>query len=421
MTSNKKQTLHHAFASLSKLQLVEIDACTQCGECLNWCPTYDALEEEALTPRGKLNALKSFIKTKYGLRALLFGPRPIHEETLSRFAENLYRCTVCGTCQTVCETGINTADLWEAARAEIVKLGKGPLPNQKTWIRRAVEKHNLYDEPTENRIDWLPPDIKTSDEAEVGYFVGCTLPYRAKTIAIATAKILKKLNVNFVLLGPEEYCCGSPLIRTGQLDLMKELVEHNVNSFVSRGVQRVVYSCAGCFRTSLIDWPKFYGKLPFEVVHITQFLAEKIDEGKLEFKKRLSANITYHDPCHLGRHARVFEAPRKVIESIPDSRLVEMERNRMLSRCCGAGGGLKAGIPDLAVTLAVTRAEDALKMASVRVQDALTIEADFLTSACPFCYLNLKDAINSQKDRFSKLKMVDLVELSAQQLGLIKI
>lgn len=419
MMTSKKQTLHHAFSGLSKLQLVEIDACTQCGECLQWCPMYDVLEEEASTPRGKLNTLKSLTRSRYGLLASLLGPKPIHEETLNKFTEDIYRCTVCGTCQAVCESGIDTTQLWETVRVEMAKLGKGPLPKQQDWIRRVSEARNLYDEPAETRTDWLPSDIKTSDRAEIGYFVGCTSSYRTKTIAIATAKILKELKVDFVLLGPEEHCCGSPLIRTGQLDMVKELVEHNVNSLRSRGVQRVLYSCAGCFRTSLIDWPRFYGKLPFEVSHMTQFLADKIDEGKIKFKRRLNANITYHDPCHLGRHARVFEAPRKIIESIPGSRLIEMERNRMLSRCCGAGGGLKAGVPDLALTLAVTRAEDALKMAAARVQEALTIEADLLTSACPFCYLNLNDGINSQKERFGRLKLADLVELSAQLLGLL--
>lgn len=405
MHGQKKPTLHWSFSSLSRLQRVEIDACANCDECLLWCPVYDALREESLTPRGKLKRLKSFVSASYSLWGLLFGPRPIREEKLSKFTEDLYHCTTCGTCQVICESGIDTTDLWETVRFEMVKLGTGPLGKQNAWLDMVKQVYNLYNEPRENRLNWLPPDIKTSEKASTGYFVGCTSSYRTKAIAIATTRILKQMNVDFVLLGPEEHCCGSPLIRTGQLNAVKKLVERNVDSLASKGVQRVLYSCAGCFRTSLIDWPRFFGKLPFETVHITQFLAEKIDEGKLRFKKRLNEKITYHDPCHLGRHARVFEAPRKIIESIPGSKLIEMERNRMLSRCCGAGGGVKAGTPDLA-----------LKMAAVRVQDALECGADILTSACPFCYLNLRDGINWQKERFRKLKVVDLVELTARMI-----
>jgi heterodisulfide reductase subunit D len=218
------------------------------------------------------------------------------------------------------------------------------------------------------------------------------------------------------MLGNDEFCCGSPLIRTGQLEQVRYVVRHNVEALVAKGVKTVVFSCSGCYRTALLDWPRYYGELPFKLMHITQFVAQKIKEGKLKIKKAYNEVVTYHDPCHLGRHVGVFADPRFILKSIPGLRLVEMRRNKMNSRCCGAGGGVKAGIPELAMEIASTRLKEAqeakdsspVRTAGDRAEEAIEAGATTLTTACPFCYMNLSDGI---KAKGLKLKMYDIVLL----------
>jgi len=200
------------------------------------------------------------------------------------------------------------------------------------------------------------------------------------------------------------------LIRTGQAhigDVPREIAKHNVAAIQKKGAKKVLFACAGCFRAASIDWPRALGmkKLPFEVVHITEFLADLIKQDKVKWVKPINKTVTYHDPCHLGRHVGVFDAPRYVLTHIPGVKFVEMDRIKEFQRCCGAGGGVKAGIPDLA-----------LGVAESRVKDALETDADILSSACPFCKRNLSDGRDSIKA--TDLVVEDVIELVAEALGL---
>jgi len=161
----------------------------------------------------------------------------------------------------------------------------------------------------------------------------------------------------------------------------------------------IVTSCAGCYKTIRQDYPKV-GKVSARVVHITQFVNELIESGKLKLEKRVDGVVTFHDPCHLGRHNLLYDEPRKILQSIPGLKLVEMERNRAEARCCGAGGGVKTAFPDLAQ-----------KISLLRVEDAERTGAEILTTSCPFCYQSLKTSIDAKG---SKLKMMDLMELVRQ-------
>jgi heterodisulfide reductase subunit D len=328
------------------------------------------------------------------------------EKHLQPFRENVYKCTTCGICKEVCSLNLDTIELCEASRAELVQMEGVFLTKHKVINERVSEKHNPYGEDPTARLSWLTSDTKISSKGELAYFTGCTAALRQKEIATMTVNVLNRLGRTPVVLGAEERCCGSPLIRTGQTNLIEGLVRHNVKELESRGVKRVVSSCAGCYRTMLMDWPKYYGKpLPFETVHIAEYLAEEIDKGKLKFAGRLNETLTYHDPCHLGRHAKVYEAPRKLIESFPGVRFVEMNLTKNYSRCCGAGGGVKSGYNDLAVD-----------MAKVRVKDAMEVNANILASTCPFCTLNLKDGIKAAN---APIKTLDLVQL-VNDLNIVK-
>jgi heterodisulfide reductase subunit D len=184
-----------------------------------------------------------------------------------------------------------------------------------------------------------------------------------------------------------------------------QVAKHNVEAIKKMGAKKVLFACAGCFRTAKIDWPRLLGEeLPFEVVHITEFLEDLIKQGKIKWEKSIDKTITYHDPCHLGRHVGVYDAPRYVLSHIPGVKFVEMDRIKEFQRCCGAGGGVKAGIPDLAEGIAQSR-----------VKDALETKADLLSSACPFCKRNLMDGRDSMK---ADIDVEDIIELVAQALGL---
>ncbi len=395
--------------NFSPIHLMNYDACTRCGECVKYCPTYEGRNyDRAIEPRDKIIRWRDWVTRSYGYRAKLLGPDVIPEKEIKKYAEDLYNCTICGMCGTVCPSGLDTIEMWEANRANLVKRGNGPYGKQSLFPKTIGEEHNPYFKSQKDRLAWITPDIRVAEKSDIAYFAGCTAGYNQHAICVNTARILNKLNVPFMLLGEDEWCCSSAIIRTGQQhinDVPRLAALHNVEALRALGAKKVVYSCAGCFRTANIDWLRAYGgKLPFESLHISQFLAEQLAAGKIRWEKRFEKTITFHDPCHLGRHIGVFEEPREVLKSMPGVRLVEMRRNRNEQRCCGAGGGVKAGLPDLA-----------LNVAKDRVRDALETDAEVLLSGCPFCRRNLLDGRDELK---LDMKVDDIVVLAAYMMGL---
>ena len=396
--------------NLTAVQLMELDSCTRCGECVKWCPTYAATDgKPGLAPRDKILRWRQYMNKSYGIRAKLFGPQEIPQSELEEFKDDVHSCTTCGICGTVCESGINTVELWEALRANLVKKGIGPYGKQNMFPKLIGQYHNPYLLDQKDRLAWVPDDVKIEDKSDIVYFTGCTAGYKQLTLAFATSRVLNKLGIKFAMLGEEEWCCGSALIRTGQAhvnDMMPlQVAKHNVEALKKKGAKKVLFACSGCFRAAKVDWPRLLGQeLPFEVVHITEFLADLIKQGKIKWVKSIDKTITYHDPCHLGRHVGVYDAPRYVLTHIPGVKFVEMDRVKEFQRCCGAGGGVKAGIPDLADGVAQSR-----------VKDALETKADILSSACPFCKRNLMDGRDSMK---ADIDVEDVIELVAQALGL---
>ena len=410
--------------NLTAVQIMEIDACTRCGECVDWCPTYDAMDKTpGLAPRDKIKKWKSFMDRSYGLRAKLFGPRPVTDAEMQEFSDDLYHCSTCGVCGTVCEAGINTVELWESIRANLVKRGNGPYGKQNMFPKLIKEYRNPYMKDQKDRLLWIPDDIEIAEKADVLYFAGCTAGFNQQVLGVCTARVMNKLNVPFMLLGEEEWCCCSALIRTGQPhidDVPKVSAIHNVEAIEAAGVKTVMFACAGCYRVATIDWPRLIGRKPrFEIVHIADILADHIKQGKIKWEKSLNNQIiTYHDPCHLGRHCGVYETPRRVLENLPGAKFVEMDRIRAEQRCCGAGGGVKAGIPDLAVGIS-----------STRINDAQAVNADIMSSTCPFCRRNLGDGRDNvygvtgtdfdlRDNPENEMQVEDMIVLVAELMGL---
>ncbi|MDH5532426.1 MAG: (Fe-S)-binding protein [Candidatus Bathyarchaeota archaeon] len=357
----------------------------RCGFCRRGCTTYPILGVESLTARGRnaiaLSFLDGLIDASQGL------------------ADRFFLCTTCGFCKERCPLELDTVKINESLRAELVKKGF-TRPEHDAFAKSIENAHNPYGELHEERMKWLPSEAEVAGKADTAYFVGCTTAYRRPEIAEATVRTLNGAKVDFITLHPEEWCCGSPALRVGRRDLFLKLARHNVEAIRKTGVTRVVTSCAGCYRVLSQDYPEFVGEIPFKVVHASELMAELIKEGSLKLVRKVPETVTYHDPCHLGRHTGIYEQPREVLKSIPAIRFVEMSKNRENARCCGAGGGVKASFNDFALQAAVRRLEEARE-----------VGADSIVSACPFCAHNLKDAI---RESGSRLKFYDLTELIAE-------
>jgi Fe-S oxidoreductase len=234
------------------------------------------------------------------------------------------------------------------------------------------------------------------------YFRGCVAREKLQKVAMATEEILKEAGIDYQLLD-NEGCCGSVLLRTGfQEDALKIMLE----TLKDIGEEKVLVSCAGCYRAFKKDYPEILGK-EVDVVHTSQLFADLIKEGKIQ-PHVTEERVTYHDPCHLGRHMGEYQAPRQVLEET--AILVEMDRNRQRSRCCGAGGGVKSAFP-----------ETSHKIARMRLEDAEKTGAELLVTCCPFCILNLQSAEEdgkvSSRVQFSTAgeDSVDVVAIAADE------
>jgi len=341
------------------------------GDWMPICPSYESFGFMTYTGGGKAQIARALLTG-----TIEFGPD---------VADAIYKCTGCGACVERCtdeffnKEDFNSVMLTEMLREECVRRGLGPGERQAANLEKLREKHNPYGKEHAERLAWLKGK-KVGEKAETLFYVGCTASYVEQELAISTAEILEAIGEDFAVVG-DEWCCGSYALRLGDREQALELAKHNAEVFRASGAKRVVTQCPGCFRTLLKDYKEMGVDLGVEVLHVTQYLAELIESGKVKFKQiGKGKKITYHDPCHLGRHVGVYEEPRKIIEAL-GFELVEMPRNRELAWCCGAGGGVKSGYP-----------EWALETATTRVQEAKDIGVDTLVTTCPFCDMNLRDA-----------------------------
>lgn len=394
--------------NLSPRQIMEASACSRCGECQSYCPMYAQDERESITARGKAKMMTEILKAQHGLLARLTGKKGLSEERLVEIMDDFYKCTICGQCHFVCPSRIDTIELWEDFRMSMVRAGWGPLEGHAPLVSSIKNYDNPWGQPRAIRDKWATRAYKkkrllqpikdiTKEKAEVLYYVGCTASYdqNISEVAIKTAAILQAAGVDFGILGPNEKCCGSTLRRIGDPEY-KRLAKDNIEIFNDLGVKTIIFSCSGCFKTILQNYP-LEADINAERVHMVPFMAKLIEEGVLKPKKEVPITVTYHDPCHLGRHVGIYDAPRKILNAIPGLKLVEMERSREMSLCCGSGGGVKAAFT-----------EDQVKASEDRVAMAKATGATDFATACPFCYQSLQNAIESTG---ADMTMRDITEL----------
>jgi Fe-S oxidoreductase len=220
-----------------------------------------------------------------------------------------------------------------------------------------------------------------SEEMELLYFPGCYLSYdqRLKKVAAATAKVLQAAGVEFGILGEKESCCGESIRKTGDEEVFRRLAKENIKNFIDAGVKKILVSSPHCYHTFKNEYPEFM--VHFEVVHMAQYLAELIEEGRLEIKGEYPKPVAYHDPCYLGRHNGVYEEPRSVLRGIPGLELREMPDHHQRSLCCGGGGGR--------IWMETPKGE---RFSDLRLEQAMTQEAQVLATACPYCIANFEDS-----------------------------
>lgn len=294
---------------------------------------------------------------------------------------SLNTCTTCGICTGKCPAGVNPPALVEEARRELVDQGM-ITKEQAELSKRIFESGNTLGDRGE-RLAWLDDRSLLKARSDYVYFVGCMNSYRYTETAKNSFAVLSQFGATLL---PAEQCCGSPLLRTG-FDAGK-LVDANVRQMRQMGARTIITGCAGCYTTLKNNYPP-----SFQVSSIPEFLAGHISELDI---KPIPIRVTYHDPCHLGRHNEIYEEPRLVIEAICD--LQEMKDCRENARCCGGGGGVRSGYRDLS-----------LRMARRRLKD-VPEGVDYIVTSCPLCIRNLRDAGAGER-------VIDLVDLVAKAMA----
>ena len=333
--------------------------CYQCGLCDVVCPW---------------NRVRQF-SIRNIVRTATFGLPEIE-------GEDIWRCSTCGNCPEKCPRGVKQIEVGVSIRRIASEAGISPAPIHTVSASLGAEGNPLG-EQRKNRADWAEGlSVKPFTEGmEILYFPDCYACYdpRIKKVATATANILNKAGVNFGILGTKENCCGESIRKAGDEELFKRLARENIKTFIENGVKKILVSSPHCYHTFKNEYSQF--KVNFEVVHITQYLFELINEGRLKLTKELGKKITYHDPCYLGRHNGIYDEPREVLKKIPGLELIEMPDFRKDSLCCGGGGGR--------IWMDTPKAE---RFSDLRVEQAIDSGAAVLVTACPYCIMNFEDS-----------------------------
>ncbi|MEM3027451.1 MAG: (Fe-S)-binding protein [Candidatus Bathyarchaeia archaeon] len=376
----------------------DLQRCMCCGLCRSLCPTYSLKGWESGSPRGRVQILKALLEG--GIKENAF------------VMDRIYSCALCGYCLWRCPSGVRTTDAFKAARALLVE--KGIYPKVIEIVEANIlQTHNLYGFkklPRNETIESMKAGAakKPWDRREgIVYFPGCVTSFtkEGSEIAKASAYILDEAGLAWTTLGEEEWCCGNPLILSGKILHAKDFALHNSEAIGRLGAKTLVTSCAGCYRTFSQEYPRLIGSLGFQVLHITQLIEFLLSAGKLhmDMEAALPLRATYHDPCELGRHSKVYEPPRNILKAIKGLELKEGARNRSTTACCGGGGILRFTDP-----------EGSMEIGARRLREAQALGVEALISACPTCKLNLSETASKAN---IGLRILDVTEVVAKAIG----
>jgi Fe-S oxidoreductase len=371
--------------------------CARCGFCRAVCPIFDIIKNAAANAGGKMILLKELMDGKV--------------EPSEGIVKSLLRCTSCNACTYLCPAGIKVDQIIQKGREKLFASGFTPEPV--TALRDSIlNTDNVYAATREDRIAIYPPSIKKKVEtgevkkkADTLLFMGCVSSYLDMKIVPSFFKIMDAAGVNYTMLGKNEICCGFPLHLMGDQEKFEQNARNLIDLIKATGAKELVTPCAGCYKTFKKYYPEA-GDLGVKLFHSVQYIQKLIEEKKIQFGGDLGKKITYHDPCDLGRTFEIFDEPREILKAIPDIDFVEMNRNRLMARCCGGGGSVIALEPELAVD-----------MAAVRVKDAVEVDAEIIVSGCSACKDNLRKGLKAiPKDERPKIKVMDITEVVANSI-----
>lgn len=417
----------------------DMQRCTRCSYCKwipyeNWknndfvkgCPSAARYNWHAYAASGKWNMSYSFLNGRI--------------DYSDAFQDAVYRCLMDGNCDVSCKVvqDIEPLEHMQALRMKFVEDGQ-LLPEHMVVIDGLQKEDNMMLAKKSDRGNWAKGiDVKdlNSEKAEVAFRAGCRYAYDDELWPIIQGglKLLVNAGVDVGIWGNEEVCCGGRSYQWGYAGEIKKYAEHTMEALKAAGVKTLVNACSDCFQAYKVLYDKIGMKLDIEVLHITEYLARLIEEGKIRFTNEVPLRVTYHDPCHLGRLAEpwvhwegeeikvlgqmichdppkkyrrgtngVYDIPREILKKIPGIRLVEMFRIRESAWCCGAGGGVKEAYPDFAIWTATER-----------LREAKATGAQALVTACGWCRRNFMDAMEEGADPIEIFDIIELVQKATE-------
>jgi Fe-S oxidoreductase len=411
---------------LSWKGMLDLATCTECGRCQSQCPAWAT--GKPLSPKMIILELRdhAFAKAPYLLaesdeaREALpdavkaEAARPIIGDADAHgviHPDELWSCTNCGACVEECPVDIEHIDHITGMRRHQVLVESAFPTEAGTMLRNLENKGDPWGMGGSKRTDWISEldfevpvvDGRVGDDVEYLFWVGCAgaLEDRAKRTTKAIAQLLRTAGVNFAVLGPAEACTGDPARRMGNEFVFSMLAQQNIETLNEAGVRKIVASCPHCFNTISREYPQLGGN--YEVIHHTQLLAQLVADGKIKPVTPIDEKITYHDPCFLGRHNRVFTEPREIMERVPGVQAQEMHRCKERGFCCGAGGARMWMEERIGKRINIER-----------IDEALGTDPDTISTGCPFCLVMLGDAVAAKKgsgEAKESLEVVDVAQL----------
>jgi len=409
--------------------LLDMATCTECGRCQSQCPAWAT--GKPLSPKQVILDLRdhAFAKAPY-LLAASDDEREKLPDDVKKEAERplvgkdggvidpdvIWSCTNCGACVEECPVDIEHIDHIDGMRRHQVLIESAFPVEAAGMLRNLENKGDPWGMGEMRRAEWITEldfeipvvDGTIGPEIEYLFWVGCAgaLEDRAKKTTKAIATLLHTAGVKFAVLGPAETCTGDPARRIGNEFVFSMLAQQNVETLNEAGAKKVVASCPHCFNTISREYPQLGGN--YEVIHHTQLLARLVAEGRLQPVTAVEEKLTYHDPCFLGRHNKVYTPPREILDAVPGVEATEMHRCKERGFCCGAGG-------------ARMWMEERIgkRINTERIEEALALEPDTISTACPYCLVMLGDAVAAKKssgDAPDTLEVVDVAQLLARSV-----
>src|SRR5712691_953084 len=413
--------------------LLDMGTCTECGRCQSQCPAW--VTDKPLSPKQLILDLRdhAFAKAPYLLAASEDARQALPADVLAEAArplvgtaadngvidpEVLWACTNCGACVNECPVDIEHIDHINGMRRHQVLVESAFPQEAATMLNNLERKGNPWGMSEMKRAEWITEmdfempvvDGVIPAGVEYLYWVGCAgaLEDRAKKATKATAELLHAAGVSFAVLGPAEACTGDPARRLGNEFVFQMLAQQNVETLNSAGVKKVIASCPHCFNTIAREYPQLGGD--YEVIHHTQLLAHLVEQGKLTPVNPVEEKITYHDPCFLGRHNQVYTPPRSIIDAVPGITAEEMHRCKDKGFCCGAGGA-RMWLEE----------RTGKRINTERIEEALALDPDTVSTACPFCMVMLGDAVNAKKASGEAKQSLEVIDVSQLLVRAIKL